>query len=62
MNSTSIVEFEINKGILVQYIQTLAHRENFNIPITSKNGGRVNFTLFDLKGKIISKKHTSVSA
>ena len=36
MNSTSIIEFEINKGILVQYIQTLAHRENLTSQLQVK--------------------------
>ena len=62
MNSTSIVEFGNQQGNIGSIYPNPCSSGKFNIPITSKNGGKVNFTLFDLKGKIISKKHTSVSA
>ena len=34
----------------------------FNIPITSRNGGEVNIILYDLQGKIVSSKQTTLTA
>ena len=62
MNATSIVEFDNQQSNVGSIYPNPSSLGKFNIPITSKKGGTVNFTLFDMKGKIISKKQTTISA
>jgi hypothetical protein len=62
VSPTSIVVLGNQKGNIGSIYPNPSSSGKFNIPITSRYGGKVNITLFDLTGKIISKKQTTILA
>lgn len=62
MNATSIVEFGDQEGNVGSIYPNPSSSGKFNIPITSRYGGEINITLFNLEGKIVSRKQTTINA
>ena len=62
LTPSSIVVFGDQKGSVGCVYPNTSSSAEFNIPITSRNGGEVNITLYDLQGKIVSSKKTNLTA
>ena len=62
LTPSSIVVFGDQKGSVGCVYPNPSSSAEFNIPITSRNGGEVNITLYDLQGKIVSSKKTNLTA
>ena len=62
LNPTSIVTLGNQKGNVGSIYPNPSSSCKFNIPITSRSGGEINITLFNLEGKIVSRKQTTINA
>tara|TARA_B100001175_G_C19485382_1_gene629460 strand:- start:370 stop:1302 length:933 start_codon:yes stop_codon:yes gene_type:complete len=62
LNSTTSVVLGNQKGNVGSIYPNPSSCGKFNLPITSRYGGKVNITLFDLEGKIVSRKQITITA
>ena len=62
MNSTSVVTFNNKNSNIGSIYPNPSKSGEFNIPITSRNGGNINIKLLDLEGKVILKEQATIKA